>query len=58
MVGGSSGLVEGRSMTASIESRVVPAMSLTMARLEPKRVLRMDDLPTLGRPTMAMLISS
>ena len=43
---------------ASMESRVVPATSLTMARLEPKRVLRREDLPTFGRPTIATLISS
>lgn len=45
-------------MTASMESRVVPATSLTIARLEPKIVLRREDFPTLGRPTIAMLISS
>ena len=37
-----------------MESRVVPAMSVTMLRSSPKRALVSDDLPTLGRPTMVM----
>lgn len=45
-------------MMASMESRVVPAMSLTIARLDPKMVLRRELLPTFGLPTIAMLISS
>mmetsp|Transcript_31132 Transcript_31132/g.63234 ORF Transcript_31132/g.63234 Transcript_31132/m.63234 type:complete len:219 (-) Transcript_31132:637-1293(-) len=48
----------GRSITASIESRVVPATSLTMARWPPKMLLRRELLPTLGLPTIAILISS
>lgn len=43
---------------ASIESRVVPARSLTMDRLDPKIVLRRELLPTFGLPTIAILISS
>ena len=37
----------------SIESRVVSATSLTMTRCSPATALRSDDLPALGRPTMA-----
>mmetsp|Transcript_21929 Transcript_21929/g.62457 ORF Transcript_21929/g.62457 Transcript_21929/m.62457 type:complete len:379 (+) Transcript_21929:536-1672(+) len=48
----------GRSIIASIESRVVPAISLTMARSLPKMEFSRDDFPTFGRPMMAMLISS
>ena len=37
-----------------IESRVVPAMSVTMLRSSPNKALVIDDLPTLGRPTMVI----
>ena len=37
-----------------MESRVVPAMGVTMLRSTPVRALIIDDLPTLGRPTTAM----
>nr|GFD48497.1 hypothetical protein [Tanacetum cinerariifolium] len=43
---------------ASIESRVVPAISVTMLRSSPSNRLTNDDLPTLGRPMMAMRGSS
>lgn len=38
---------------SSMVSRVVPGMSLTMARSSPTRRLRMEDLPALGLPMMA-----
>ncbi len=44
-----------RSTTMSTASRVVPATSLTMERVRPAMRLTSDDLPTLGRPMMAML---
>ena len=39
-------------------SRVVPAISLTMVRGSPTMALKSDDLPALGRPTMATGISA
>ena len=36
-----------------MESRVVPAMGVTMFRSSPSRALVSDDLPTFGLPTMA-----
>ena len=48
----------GRSINASIESRVVPATSETMARVSPKIAFNKDDFPTFGRPIIAILISS
>ena len=42
-----------RMSVSSIVSRVVPWMSLTMARCSPKSALRSVDLPTFGAPTMA-----
>lgn len=41
------------SMVSSIVSRVVPGMSLTMARSVSSNVLSSRDLPTFGRPIMA-----
>src|SRR5215470_4076230 len=38
-----------------MRSRVMPGSSPTMARREPARRLKSVDLPTLGRPTMAMV---
>ena len=46
-----------RVTTSSTASRVVPAMGLTMARALPVRALSKVDLPTLGRPMMAILVS-
>ena len=40
----------------SIASRVVPEISLTITRCDSVSALMIDDLPTLGRPTMAMFI--
>ena len=37
----------------STASRVVPGMGLTMTRSDCVSALMMEDLPTLGRPTMA-----
>ena len=37
-----------------MRSRVMPGSSPTMERREPVRRLKSVDLPTLGRPTMAM----
>ncbi len=42
----------------SMASRVVPAISLTMVRGSPTMALNSDDLPALGRPTMATGISA
>ncbi len=42
------------SSDVSMASRVVPGISLTMARSSPSSWFSSDDLPTLGRPTMAM----
>ena len=39
-------------------SRVVPAISVTILRSSPIRALMVEDFPTLGRPTMAILGSS
>ena len=39
-------------------SRVVPAISLTMVRGSPTMALNSDDLPALGRPTMATGVSA
>ena len=39
---------------SSTVSRVVPGMSVTMARSYPARAFRREDLPALGRPTMAV----
>ena len=44
--------------TASTVSRVVPGMSLTIERSSLSSRLSSDDLPTLGRPTMAIAVSS
>ena len=40
----------GVSMTASMASRVVPGISVTIARLSPSNALKRDDFPTFGRP--------
>ena len=45
-------------MTLSMASRVVPASSLTMVRVSPAMALNSDDLPALGRPTMATGVSA
>ncbi len=37
----------------SMASRVVPGIGLTITRLDPVRALINEDLPTLGRPTIA-----
>ena len=42
------------SSVVSIASRVVPGTSLTMTRSSPRSALSSDDLPTFGRPTIAM----
>ena len=42
------------SITVSIASRVVPGMSCTIARSAPTIRLNRVDLPTLGRPTIAI----
>ena len=42
------------SASVSTGSRVVPACSLTITRSEPSRALSSDDLPTFGRPRIAM----
>src|SRR5579884_894948 len=42
--------MDTRSVT---RSRVVPGMAVTMARSRSTSRLKSDDLPTLGRPTMA-----
>src|SRR6266508_1634728 len=42
-------------MGVSTASRVVPGTGLTMARSSPSRRLSSELLPTLGRPTMAIL---
>ena len=42
----------------SMASRVVPAISLTIVRGSPAMALKSDDLPALGRPTMATGISA
>ena len=39
-------------------SRVVPAISETIARFEPTMRLNIDDLPTFGLPTITVLIPS
>ena len=44
-----------QSVSAISLSRVVPATSDTMACLQPTMRLKSDDLPTLGRPTIAMM---
>src|SRR5215203_1424969 len=41
------------SSRVSIASRVVPAMSETITRSEPRKALTSEDLPTLGRPITA-----
>ncbi len=38
-----------------MESLVVPAISVTILRSSPIKALIKDDLPTLGRPTTAIL---
>src|SRR5260221_137206 len=43
------------STTVSSRSRVTPAVGSTMAMRRPASQLNSDDLPTLGRPTMATL---
>src|SRR5215813_3313129 len=42
---------------ASIASRVVPGMSLTSTRSACNKRFTSEDLPTLGRPTMATVVS-
>src|SRR5262245_3900380 len=42
-----------RRVRAETRSRVVPAVGSTMAMRLPLSQLNSDDLPTLGRPTMA-----
>ena len=44
--------------SVSMASRVVPGMSLTISRSSRSSRFTSDDLPTLGRPTMATAISS
>ena len=44
--------------TVSIASRVVPGMSLTRTRSSRSSRFTSDDLPTLGRPTIATAVSS
>ena len=39
---------------SSTVSRVVPGMSVTMARSYPARAFSKEDFPALGRPTMAV----
>mmetsp|Transcript_41668 Transcript_41668/g.107852 ORF Transcript_41668/g.107852 Transcript_41668/m.107852 type:complete len:210 (-) Transcript_41668:1934-2563(-) len=46
------------SRYASMQSVVVPGMSLTIARSSPMSALSSDDLPALGFPTMATLTAS
>ena len=41
------------SHRSSTVSRVVPGMSVTMARSQPSIALSREDLPALGRPTIA-----
>ena len=43
------------TISVSIASLVVPAMSDTITRFSPAILLIMDDFPTLGFPTMAIL---
>ena len=45
-----------REHGAAMRSRVTPGWSCTMAILRPARRLKIADFPTLGRPTMAILI--
>ena len=47
-----------RRIDSSRTSLVVPATSVTMALSSPTRMLRRDDLPALGFPTMTVLIPS
>ncbi len=42
------------SASVSTGSRVVPARSLTITRSEPSSALSSEDLPTFGRPRIAM----
>ena len=44
------------STCSSIGSLVVPARSLTTARSEPTALFSREDLPTLGRPMIAILL--
>ena len=44
--------------SVSMASRVVPGMALTMERSTCSSALSSDDLPTLGRPTIAMRTES
>ena len=46
------------SITLSMASRVVPAISLTIVRVSPAMALNSEDLPALGRPTMATGVSA
>ena len=46
------------SINVSVVSRVVPAISETIARFTPLILLTSDDLPTFGLPIMATLITS
>ena len=45
--------VEPTMTDSSTVSRVVPGMSVTMARSKPASALSRLDFPTFGRPTMA-----
>ena len=48
----------GFSMVISTASRVVPAMSETMHRFSPATRFTKEDLPTLGLPMTATLMTS
>ena len=45
--------IPSKTSVSSIVSRVVPCISLTIARCSPKRALSRVDLPTLGAPMIA-----
>ncbi len=45
-------------MRVSIESRVVPAIGVTITRSSPSSRLSSDDLPTFGRPISASRVAS
>lgn len=47
------GVPSGSTISVSTASLVVPDMSLTMARGTPVMAFTREDLPTLGRPTIA-----
>ncbi len=50
----SSASVPSISIRVSIESRVVPATGLTIVRSVPSSAFSSDDLPTFGRPRIAI----